>query len=382
MDYPIKVLILDTVMDRGGAEAMTMNYLRNLNREKIQFDFLVHRDYKAAYEDEIAELGGRIYRICPPYPQNWFRYQKTIRRLFHEHPEYQIIHCNMMELGFPAYVAAKYCGVPVRICHAHITSAKKITSISQFVWKCVRKCYRIGMIPNITHKFACGTDAGKYLYGDCEKQIVYMKNAIDVSAYQFDAKVREEMRNRLSLNGKFVIGHIGRFFEQKNHSFLIDMFYDLSKTVENAVLILVGGGEVDDRNITRIKQKVDALGLSDKVIFTGVRSDVNLFYQAFDVFVLPSLFEGFPVVMMEAQAAGLPCIVSDTVTRECAVTTNVSYLPIDCGTAQWVDRIASLKETMINRDTSQQIVDAGYDIRQNAVWLERFYIDALDGRNK
>lgn len=138
MEYPIRVLILDTVMDRGGAEAMTMNYYRNMDRSKVTYDFLVHRDYKAAYEDEIESLGGKIYRICPPYPQNYFKYRKTLRELFKTHPEYRIIHCNMMDLGLFAYMEAKKCGIPIRICHAHIAGKFEKTSakdIIRFVYR-------------------------------------------------------------------------------------------------------------------------------------------------------------------------------------------------------------------------------------------------------
>lgn len=373
MKFPIRVLILDTVMDRGGAEAMTMNYLRNMDRAKIQFDFLVHRDYKAAYEDEIAELGGKIYRICPPYPQNFFKYKKTIRRLFQKHPEYQIIHCNMMELGLFAYQEAKKCHVPVRICHAHTAPDKEFFSIKSLI----RKFYKKEIKKYITHKFACGQKAAKWVFGDDISDAIYMKNAVDANLYRYNADIEQQVRDEFKLKEKFVVGHVGRFFEPKNHPFIIDIFAEISKKEPSAVLMLVGGGELDDAIMNQTKEKVSRLGLQDKVIFTGVRSDVNRIIQAFDVFILPSLCEGFPVVMVEAQAAGLKCFMSDAVTSECDITGNVTSIPLNVGAKKWAEKILAVKDCCKKEDTYSKIIKAGYDIKENAKWLENFYIDAL-----
>jgi glycosyltransferase involved in cell wall biosynthesis len=374
MEFPVKVLILDTVMDRGGAEAMTMNYLRNMDRNKVQFDFLVHRNYKAAYEDEIAELGGKIYRICPPYPQNWFKYQRMIKELLKKHPEYQIIHCNMMELGYPAYKAAKKCGVLIRICHAHIAADKEKITVKSLI----RSCYKKMMRSSITHKFACGKEAAEWVFGkDNIQDVIYMKNAIDANQYRYKADVEKQIREEFHLGERFVVGHVGRFFEQKNHPFIIELFAEVVKKEPDAVLMLVGGGELDDAIMNQTKQRVHVLGLDNNVIFTGVRTDVHRIIQAFDVFILPSLCEGFPVVMVEAQASGLKCLISDRVPPECDITGNVEIVSLDSGVRNWAEHILAYKNNYVKQDMYQKIVDAGYDIKANAKWLQEFYIETL-----
>lgn len=374
MNYPIKVLILDTVMDRGGAETMTMNYLRNIDRSKIQFDFLVHRNYKAAYEDEIEELGGRIYRICPPYPQNWFKYSNTITEFFNTHKEYRIIHCNMMELGYPAYKAAKKAGIPVRICHAHTAQDKLNFSIKSII----RSIYKKQMLKEITHKFSCGKKAAEWVFGKNNiDDVIFMKNAIDANLYRYNANIEDDVRKEFDIENRFVIGHVGRFFEPKNHKFIIDIFSEVVKKDPEAVLMLVGGGELDDLVLNQIKEKVNSLGLNKNVIFTGVRTDVYRIMQAFDVFILPSLFEGFPVVMVEAQAAGLKCLISDKVPSECDITGNVEILSLQDPANLWAEHICRYKDSYQKKDMYLKIVNSGYDIKKNAKWLENFYINSL-----
>lgn len=375
MEYPVKVLFLDTVMDRGGAEAMTMNYYRNIDRTKVEFDFLVHREYKAAYEDEITELGGKIFRICPPYPQNYFCYRKAFRKILYAHPEYRVIHCNMMELGLFAYMEAKRCGVPVRICHAHTAPDKEPLSLKTVI----RSIYKKIMLGSITHKFTCGEKAAQWVFGKRNtNNVYYMKNAIEAELYRYDSVIEQQVRAEFGLGNKFVVGHIGRFFEPKNHPFIIDTFAEVVKQEPNAVLMLVGGGELDDAIMNQTKEKVKQLGLEDNVIFTGVRTDVYRIIQAFNIFILPSLCEGFPVVMVEAQAAGLKCVISDKVPSECDITGNVEILNLDAGSRKWAERILSYKGTYQKIDMYQTIVDMGFDIKENAKWLEEFYLNALD----
>ena len=368
MDYPVKVLILDTVMDRGGAEAMTMNYMRNMDRTKVQYDFLVHRDYRAAYEDEIEQLGGKIYRICPIYPQNFHRYKKEIRKFFIEHPKYKIIHCNMSELGYFAYKEAYKLGIPVRICHSHNTPRG-------FDLKMLFRYYfRFRLQKYITHKFTCGIEAGDWLYGKKSRNdFIMQNNAIETKNYIYNDKVELEVRKEFNIQNKLVIGHVGRFFPQKNHEFIIDIFNEKNS---NAILMLVGGGELKDELMNKIKNKVKELGLESVVIFTGVRKDVNRLLQCFDVFILPSLFEGLPVTMVEAQAAGLKCIISDRVPTDCIITDNVEILKLSDQPSLWADKILECskfkKENMYD-----EICESGFDIKENAKWLENFYIKAL-----
>lgn len=369
---PIYVLVLDTVMDRGGAETMIMNYMRNIDRDVIRFDFLTNRDYRAAYEDEIESLGGRVYHMCPMYPGKFRQYKREVRDFLKKHPKYKIIHSNLEERSYFALKEAKKLGVPVRISHSHnrpLGINPKL--IVRYYFKFMLKYYN-------THMFACGTEAGDWLYGKKNRdKVIIMNNAIDAKAYAYNITKSAEMKKALGVENKTVIGHVGRFFEQKNHPFLIDIFYEIHKKNPDTVLLLVGGGELDDSLKNRMKQKVIDLGLSGCVQFLGVREDVNEVMQAFDLFLLPSLFEGLPVTMIEAQASGLPCVISDKVPVQCDITGNVKVIPLNESAGTWADKVLEYERQFERTDTTDMIQEAGFDIRENAKWLEEFYLNAL-----
>lgn len=369
---PIHVLVLDTVMDRGGAEAMIMNYMRNIDRDIIKFDFMVNRDYRAAYEDEIEALGGKIYRTCPMYPKLFRQYKKEVREFLKAHPEYKIIHSNLEERSYFALKEAKKLGVPVRISHSHNRPlGVNLKLIVRYYFRFMLKFYN-------THMFACGEEAGAWLYGKKNRdKVIVMNNAIDAKLYTYDEAESQVMKEKLGVSGKTVIGHVGRFFAQKNHSFLIDIFSAIHKKNPHTVLLLVGGGELDDLLKKQMKQKVEQLGLSDCVQFLGVRSDVNKVMQAFDLFLLPSLFEGLPVTMVEAQASGLPCVISDKVPIQCDITGNVKVVSLEDSPEVWADTVLGFVRNFERKDTFDKISEEGFDIKENAKWLEKFYVEAL-----
>lgn len=366
---PVRVLNLFTIMNRGGAETMVMNYYRKINREKVQFDFLVHREEEGAYEKEIRELGGRIYRMPPMYPQNFSMYKKEIRKFFEEHKEYKIIHSHMSELGYFALREAARQGIPVRICHAH-------NAPHGFEWKMiVRNYFKKKMMPYLTHMFMCGKESGDWLFGkQNEEKFIQLNNAIDAEKFRYDSEKEKEIRKELNLENKFVVGHVGRFFKQKNHTFLIDIFKEIHKNKDNAVLLLVGNGELKEE----IEKQVKTQGLEDYVKFLGVRSDVDKIMECFDVFLFPSLFEGLPVTMVEAQAAGNLCIISDAIPRECCITKNVRIYSLERDAKSWSDFVISESQNYKKKDIYEEIVKAGFDIKQNAKWLEEFYINAAE----
>ena len=376
---PLRVLVLDTVMDRGGAETMMMNYLRHFDRSKVTYDFLVNRDYRAAYEDEIEALGGRIYRMCPMYPQYFARYKREFRAFLKQHPEYRIIHSNLEERSyFPLRVAAEQ-GIPVRIAHAHNRPVGfNLKSI-------FREYFRMRLPKYVTHMFACGTEAGDWLFGENNRgRVIQQRNAIDTSVYRYDSAIARQVREEFGVTdpNTFVLGHVGRFFPQKNHVFLIDIFAQVHKQHPNSVLWLVGGGELNDELKNQIKAKVKELGLTDAVTFLGVRSDVNRLVQGMDSFVLPSLYEGLPVTMIEAQSSGLPCTISDRVPKQCDVTGNVQIIGLDDSPSQWAKKIwdqYSAHDKSERANGADIVTDAGFDIKANAEWLQKFYVDALAG---
>lgn len=361
-----RVLNLFTIMNRGGAETMVMNYYRNVNREKIQFDFMVHRQGLGAYEQEIQELGGKIYRMIPIYPQNFKKYQKMISDFFDEHDEYDIIHSHMSELGYFVLKEAEKRGIPVRICHAHNAPQGwdlKMFMRTYFKWQ-IKKYY--------THMFVCGIESGDWLFGKGNRdRFIMQNNAIDAEKfrYTYDRALLE--KEKLGLKEKLVVGHVGRFNKQKNHEFLVEIFREICKIQNNAVLVMVGTGDLENQ----IKEKTQKEQQERKIIFLESRNDVNDIMQAFDLFLFPSLFEGLPVTMVEAQAAGLKCFISDRIPRECILTNNVEVISLTESAEQWGKKILNSMQNFQHKDTYQEIRQANFDIKKNAKWLEEFYLN-------
>ena len=361
----IRVLQVVTNMDRGGLESMLMNYYRHIDREKIQFDFLVHRQERAAFDDEIEALGGRIYRLSRLVP--WSKsYLSALNRFFDEHTGYKVVHVHQDCLSSVILKAAKQHDVPVRIAHSHSANQDKNLKYPIKLW------YKRSIPEYATNLFACGKDAGDWMFGGASYQII--NNAIDVAAYTYGSTKRQEMRRQLGLENEFTIGHVGRFNQPKNHPFLLDIFAALLKKEPNAALLLVGGGE----GMPKIQAKAQELGIAERVHFLGVRSDVADLMQAMDVFVFPSLYEGLPVTMVEAQASGLPCIISDKVPPECILTDGlVNIMPLSVRPEAWAERILTMR-AIPRTDRREEIAAHGFDISTEAVKLQEFYIKSVE----
>ena len=357
----IQVLQVVTHMNRGGLETMLMNYYRYIDRTQVQFDFLTHRDYKADYDDEIESLGGKIYHLPRLVP--WSEsYKQTLREFFNSHPEYKIVHVHQDCFSGVVCQVAEECGIPVRIAHSHCTSQDKN-------WKYPIKMWYMRNIPKYaTDLLACGQKAGEWMFSGAPFRI--LNNAIDADAYVYHPQKRDEIRTKFGLLNRLVIGHIGRFSPPKNHSYLIDIFAAIHQKEPKAALLLVGVGS----GRKAIEEKVKLLGLQDCVIFTGVRSDVPDLLQAMDVFVFPSRYEGLPVTMIEAQAAGLPCYISDKVPVECSITDAVKMIPLTALPGIWAEEILAAKNTQ-RECNKEKVMKAGYDIKENANWLQNFYIE-------
>lgn len=360
----IRVLQVVTYMGRGGLESMLMNYYRHIDRERVQFDFLVHRQERAAFDDEIESLGGSIYRLPRLVP--WSKsYLAALDRFFDERPGYKVVHVHQDCLSSVILkVAAKH-GVPVRIAHSHNANQDKNLKYPIKLW------YRRSIPRYTTDLFACGKDAGDWMFQGAPYQII--NNAIDVRAYAYDWEKRKDIRRQLGLADELVIGHVGRFDPQKNHPFLLEIFSALLNEEPNAVLLLVGGGE----DLPKMQAKAQALGISEHVRFLGVRSDVADLMQAMDVFVFPSLYEGLPVTMVEAQAAGLPCIVSDAIPKEAYLTDLVSEVSLSAPADSWAAKILE-KRDIPRVDRCAEIVAHDFDIHTEAIKLQEFYLNAYE----
>lgn len=361
MINPIRILHVVTHMERGGLETMLMNYYRNIDRTKVQFDFIVHRSYESAYDKEIEFLGGKIFRVSKLIPWS-YSYKNKLKQIFREHPEYSIIHVHQDCLSSVALKCAKDCGIQVRIAHSHNNNQDKNLKY------CVKRFYMRSIPKYATHLFACSQEAGNWMFNG--KKYVILNNAIESNKFTFDRNKRNEIRKKLNFLDELVIGHVGRFNYQKNHDFIIDIFNEVYKNNQNVKLMLVGTGILKKT----IQDKIKKLSLEDNVIILENRDDVNQLMQAMDVFVFPSHYEGLGIVAVEAQATGLLVIKSDNVPEQCVVTPNVISMSLNDSAENWAKQILHIVENFERKDTCEMIKKSGYDIGENAKWLQEFYL--------
>lgn len=361
-----KVLHVLHGMNRGGAETLVMNIYRNIDRKKVQFDFVVHTDLKCDYDDEIEQLGGVIYH-CPEYKViNHSAYIKWWNNFFSEHKEYKIIHGHLDSCAAIYLKIAKQFGM-VTIAHSHNTSEG--SGIKAEVKKFLK--HNLNTVSDV--KMGCSKEANRWLFGDSCKDAVTIKNSVDINKFRYSEDISKAVKSELNVSDKFVIGHIGRFQPQKNHSYLIDIFKQIFDKNSNSVLLLCGVGELKDE----ISKKAKALGLENNVRFLGLRDDIEKICQAFDVFLFPSLYEGLPVTLVEMQAAGVPCVISDIITDEVCITDIVEKISLDKSPQLWADDV--LKYLNHNKtDTTYQIRSAGFDIKETALWLQNFYLNKMN----
>ena len=371
MQQPIRILHLFTILNRGGAETNVMNYYRKLDKTKFQFDFVVHREENGAYEEEILELGGRIFRFSPIHPFRLKKYKQQIQTFFQEH-QYSIIHGQCSELGYFFYKEAYKRGVPVIIAHAHNANPKfDLKLIGRLILKKM-------MLKYVNTYFSCSYEASVWFFGKKNISKVFtMTNAIQSDIFRYSKASDNSFRDKMKIKDSKNIVHIGRFCEQKNHNFIIDVFYCLNKKDEHYKLFLIGEGELKEL----IQKKVCEMGMSEKVFFLGLRDDVNQLLQAMDVFLFPSLFEGLGIAFIEAQASGVKCVISDEIPKEAIlIPENVSVISLKKSAQRWADTI-HLLELSEKRDVSSLIQEKGYDIDSNVRILEDKYT-ALLQKNK
>ena len=361
----IRVLQIVTHMNRGGLETMIMNYYRHINREKIQFDFLTHREYDGDYGEEIMLMGGNIYHISKLNPFS-LSYLKELKTFFLEHKEYEIIHVHQDCMSGIILKVAEECKIPVRIAHCH--SSGQDFNLKYFI----KLYYKRYISKYATKLYSCGRKSGNWMFGK-NSNFTVLPNAIMSNEYSYSHDKAIAVRRKLGIkNDDIVIGHVGRFCQVKNHSYLVKIVKVLCDKSSKYKLLLVGQGELMDE----VKKQVKSEKIEDNVIFLGLRNDVSDILQAMDVFVFPSIYEGLPVSMIEAQAAGLKCIISDGVPIECDITGNVSQMSLECSPEEWADTIAS--SVHYERvDMHEKIANAGFDIVDNSLTLEEFYKNCL-----
>lgn len=364
----IRILHSVSNLDRGGIETMLMNYYRHMDHSKIQFDFLCNKKKKGAYDEEAQSMGARIFHTPGLNPLNYYKYIQFMQGLINNNPEYKVIEVHNGALGLLALHSAKFAGIPVRIYHAHGQGLNLDYKIA-YKWLC-KKFIKF----NMTHHFTCGIKAGEYYFG---KRIMetgnyeFIPNAINVEKFIYNDETRSILRKKYNLENKHVIGHVGRFMHQKNHKFLIEVFYKIAQKDKDAFLVLLGDGELQKK----VSEQINSLGIQDKVLMIGNVPNANEWYQAFDLFILPSHWEGLPVVGVEAQAAGLPCIFSSSITQEIKLSDHASFISLKTSPKEWANEAISLLNSNCSRTNMHKLIaDKGYDIKREAKKLEDLYI--------
>lgn len=362
-----------SIMNRGGQETLWMNVFRKIDRTKLMFDFMVSSTETGDYDSEIESLGGKVLYVGDnPYKgkiSKYFGEIKTVKAFFKMHSEYDTYHINTCH-AFPTFfsvIGARMAGVPRIIVHSHNTNAVHPT-----LHKLVRPFLNMLKF----EAFACSNEAAEWMF--CKRKVrsgrvKIVKNGIDTAIYQFDEELRCKKREELGINDSTkVIGHIGRFNFQKNHSFLVDVFEEIEKRYDDCNLLLIGKGELEKD----IRAKVAEKGLDDKVIFLGVRSDVNELLTAMDVFLFPSLFEGLGIVLIEAQAGALVSVCSSTIPEEAILTADVKKLPLEAPVSQWAETVIEQFDHK-REDNAEAVISAGYDIQNTAKELEKYYLEGM-----
>lgn len=362
MKKPIRILHILQRMEAGGTQALLMNIYRKINRDKVQFDFLVEYNEKQFYDDEIIKLGGKIYYTNVRKDFNIFKFQKQLKEVLLNN-NYKIVHVHAYTIGYFCLKTAQDCKVPVRIAHSHSNSmVKNIKVIPKVI---LQKLFLI----HATDLFACSEEAGKYLFKN--KKFNVLKNAIDSNKFIFDLKIRKEVRKELNINNEFVVGHVGRFQPEKNHNFLLKVFLEIKKKKKDAKLLLVGSGPLEKE----VKKQIENLKISNDVILLSNRGDVNRLYMAMDVFIFPSKYEGLGIVAIEAQAAGIPIVISNGVPNEAKITDICKKVSLDEETKKWAETAIELSEKAnIKKNMQKYIIESGYDMSNITIWLQEYYL--------
>jgi glycosyltransferase involved in cell wall biosynthesis len=363
MNSPKRILNVVTIMNFGGIETFLMTLYRNIDRDKIQFDFLVHREEKGFFDDEILSLGGKIIRIRPLDPFKIFPYIKELKYIL-QYTNYDIIHSHLnANTAFVLWIA-KIVGIKHRIAHSHITEN---TGGFKTIVENLNRLYINSMS---TNKMACSDKAGKWLFG-YTANFKILNNSIDVNKFCFDIKKRMKIRKELKISVEtIVIGNIARFDHQKNHSFLIDVFFEFTKS-RDTKLLLIGEGDL----MADVKRKINRLGIEKEVIFIGAVNNANEYLNAMDVFLFPSHYEGLGIVAVEAQTNGLPVIMNLALPDELDLTDLTYRLSLSDPIELWCDLMLAAHTNNLKRESKNKIItEKSYDVKTNVSDLEIFYL--------
>ena len=372
----MRVLQVIGAMDCGGAETVVMNLYRNMDRGKVQFDFVVHTRRECFYDREIRRLGGRIYRAEKYNVRNYFAYRGWWREFFRAHPEYRVVHGH---IGSSAaiYLREARCAGRYAVAHSHNTNGSGDSFLHRTAWQACSWPTRFAA----DAFFGCSRQAGLDRYGSRvvnSERYRQFNNAIDGGRFSFSAPARDRIRREYGWENAFVVGHVGRFAPQKNHGRLLEIFREVHDRERSARLLLLGEGPLEGE----MRRKCAELGIEGAVAFVGVRADAQDYYSAMDVFCFPSLWEGLGMAAVEAQANGLPCVAAESVPREADIGAGLfESLGLKQPDAIWADALLARRGQPRMRGTEEYLKTAGYDIAGQARWLARFYLAAAERKD-
>ncbi len=358
-----KIIYFVEALGCGGIEIWLINMLSNLNRDKFDIGLVLPIKKKYFYDSEVLNLGVKIYY------QNVIICLKALGYfiasfIFLRKYKYDVVQSNYSCINGVILFAAKLCGVKTRISHAHLL----IEPTNSFFINIYRSILSKLIVFSATHLFACSSIAGISLYGK-KTEFAVINNGINTEKFRFNYQIRRKLRNELKIDNKFVIGNVGRFSKEKNHKFLIEVFFEIYKKNKNSILILIGVGDLEND----IHDKVKKLNIENNVMFMGARNDVDCLYQIMDCFIFPSLFEAFGIAVLEAQCSGLSCFISDNMPDEVNIV-NTTKIPLSCSAKYWSDIVFDKMNSFKRIDSSQVIKNAGYDIRDVAKKIENEYL--------
>mgnify|MGYP003571270745 CR=1 FL=1 len=366
MPEPIRILHMIGSLNIGGSQSMIINLHKAIDRSKVQFDYIIDHPGHLYYGSVVKSLGGKIFEFPTFKGHNFLQIRKAWKQFFKDHPEYKILHSHVRSYASLYLPLAKKAGLKT-IIHSHSTSnGKGLGSV-------VKRIMQYPLRWQADYFFGCSKEAGAWLFGDKivnSPKFHILQNAIDTEQYKFNPEIRKEYREKLGLGDKKTFIHVGRFHPAKNHVFLLNVFSEIHKQDANTVLLLAGDGELRPK----IERRISVLGLKNDVLLLGSRSDVPRLLQAADCFLFPSFWEGFGMGAIEAQAAGLPCVCSDSIPQSVKVTDYCVFFHNDKA-REWAEMALHLilKIGEIPRDTSLSIVKCGFDIKESSNTLCLFY---------
>lgn len=361
MSAPIRVLQVFAALDSGGVSNFVMNLYREMDTNQIQFDFAMTAGEKSLYDDEVLSRGGRIFYFDPEE-----KLTDNLRRVLREEGPFQVVHSHVFFYSGLVLAEAKKAKVPIRIAHAHNAHTGESHSVLRIAYE---RGMQLLIRANATHMLGCSEKACHYVFGDKimkDPRAVVMPDGIDCDRFAFNPEVREQIRKKYGLDEKFVIGHVGHFNPAKNHEKILSVFAEVCRRRNDAALLLVGDGELEQN----VRNRTAELGLTDKVVFAGAHRDVERFYQAMDVFLFPSRYEGFGMAMIEAQCSGLVCVASDVVPQETNADGRAAYLPLAENDTVWADALQNVQKRNYNTDQ----VCAHFDVTKVLGRMKKLYL--------